>query len=297
MEATFERSVERHMAMLRERSLREIEAETTAKRLAWLEDRAERLRSARVTPRLLFETLFFEYMGLSRADLPVISESEEQITWSSVNSCPTLEACRRIGLDTRTVCKGAYERSTQAFLSWFDPRFRFIRNYGEIRPWSNHCREQIVRLDFERVMRHAIEQACASRASGNKGYGAAVMLGERLLSCRHDTASTERDPSLHAEVNAVRDAIRTLGSTDLSGAVLISTCEPCPMCSSLAVWANLSSIVFGASIEKTAALGKARILVNAREIVERSPVSVEVVGGVLEEECLTLYRENLSRRG
>lgn len=296
MDVEFERSVERHATMLRERSLREIEAATTAKRLDWLEHRTHRLRAAHVTPRLLFETLFFEYMGLSRTDLPVVSESEEQITWSSVNACPTLEACRRIGLDTRTVCKGAYERSTQAFLSWFDPRFRFIRDYGEIRPWSSHCREQIVRLDFERVMRHAIEEARASRASGNKGYGAAVVLGERLLSCRHDTASTERDPSLHAEVNAVRDAIRAVGSTDLSGAVLISTCEPCPMCSSLAVWANLSGIVFGASIEKTAALGKARILVSAHQIVERSPVSVEVVGGLLEEECLTLYREDLNRR-
>ncbi len=289
MHGSFERSVERHVTMLRERSLREIEAATTAKRLDWLKGHADLPRSTPVAPRLLFETLFFKYMGLARADLPVVSESDEQITWSSVNACPTLEACSRTGLDTRVVCKGAYERSTQAFLSWFDPRFRFIRDYDEIRPRANHCRERIIRVDFERVMRLAIERARASRASGNKGYGAAVVLGERLLSCRHDTAVSERDPSLHAEVNAVRDASRALGSADLSGAVLLSTCEPCPMCSSLAVWANLSAIVFGASIEKTAALGKARILVPAREIVDRSPVSVEVVGGVLEEECLALY--------
>ena len=142
--------------MLRERSLRELEAETTAKRMGWLEGRADFLRSASITPRLLFETLFFEYMGLTRADLPVVSESGEQITWLSRNPCPTLEACTRAGLDTRTVCKGAYERPTQAFLSWFDPRFRFIRDYGEIRPWSNHCREQIsIALYSERVRREA----------------------------------------------------------------------------------------------------------------------------------------------
>jgi tRNA(Arg) A34 adenosine deaminase TadA len=229
-------------------------------------------------------------MELAREDLPVLSESEAEITWSSVNPCPTLEACLRAGLDTRTVCKGAYERSTQAFLSWFDPRFRFLRDYGEIRPWSRHCKERIVRVDFARVMRDAIEQARASRRSGNKGYGAAVVLGERILSCRHDTAASQGDPSLHAELNAVRDAVRALGSADLSSAVLVSTCEPCPMCSSLAVWANLGAIVFGASIEETARLGKARIRISAREIVERSPVSIEVVGGVLEEECLELYR-------
>jgi tRNA(adenine34) deaminase len=284
MDADFAHSVERHVAMLRGRSLREIEAETTAKRLDWLGRHGDRFRSTPATPRLLFETLFFEYMGLPRADLPVVSESEEQITWSSVNPCPTLEACARLGLDTRRVCKGAYQRSTQAFLSWFDPRFRFIRDYGDIRPRSSHCRERIVRVDLDGAMRAAIAQARASRASGDKGYGAAVVLGERLLACRHDTAGSERDPSLHAEVNAVREAIRVLGPDDLS------TCEPCPMCAALAVWANLGGIVFGASIEQTAALGKARIQVPAREIVARSPVSVEVVGGVLEEECLALYR-------
>jgi tRNA(adenine34) deaminase len=288
MHAKFERSVDRRLRALRERSLAEIDAATAAKRLGWLRARPD-LRSSAATPRRLYEILFFEYMGLAPAELPVLSESEHQITWSSVNACPTLEACARTGMDTRIVCKGACERSTQAFLSWFDPRFRFIRDYQRIRPWSHGCREAIVRVDFERVMGRAIEQARASRRSGNKGYGAAVVLGETVLSCRHDTAASEGDPSLHAEVNAVRDAVRARRSADLSGGVLISTCEPCPMCSSLAVWANLSAIVFGASIDETAALGKARILVSAREIVGRSPVSIEVVAGVLRAECLRLY--------
>ncbi len=285
----FERSVERRMADLRERSLREIDADTAARRLSWLEARPA-LRSDHLTPRRLFEILFLEYMGLGREDLPVLSESDEEITWSSRNPCPTLEACGRLGLSTAAVCKGAYERSTQAFLSWFDPRFRFLRDYGEIRPRAAGCRERIVRVDVEGAMRLAIDQARASRRGGNKGYGAAVVLGERVLSHRHDTASSERDPSLHAEMSAVREACRVLGTADLSGCVLVSTCEPCPMCSSLAVWANLGAVFFGASIEGTAALGKARIRVPAREIAARSPIRLEVVGGILEEECLELYR-------
>ncbi len=287
--ADFERSVERRMAALRDRSLREIEAETAARRLAWLEARPE-LRAAPVSPRRLFELLFLEYMGLRGEDLPVLSESATELTWSSRNPCPTLEACVRTGLSTATVCKGAYQRSTQAFLSWFDPRFRFLRDYAELRPRAAGCRERIVRMDVEGVMRMALEQARASRRSGNKGYGAAVVLGERVIACRHDTAAAERDPSLHAELNAIRDAARALGTADLSGCVLVSTCEPCPMCASLAVWANLGAVFHGASIEATAALGKARIRVPAREIAERSPVRLEVVGGVLEEECLELYR-------
>ncbi len=285
----FERSVERRVAALGQRSLRELDAETAARRLAWLAERPG-LRAAPPTPRRLFELLFLEYMGLSPADLPVLSESEAELTWSSRNPCPTLEACARTGRSTAVVCKGAFERSTQAFLSWFDPRFRFLRDYGELRPRAAGCKERIVRLDLEGAMRLALEQARASRRAGNKGYGAAVVLGERVLSSRHDTASSERDPSLHAEVNAVRDAARVLGTADLSGAVLVSTCEPCPMCSSLAVWANLGGVFYGASIEATAALGKARIRIPAQEVADRSPVRLEVVGGVLEEECLALYR-------
>ncbi|HET6438596.1 MAG TPA: nucleoside deaminase [Anaeromyxobacter sp.] len=286
----FERSVERRLLELRRQSLSEIEAETTARRLAWLEGQRDRLLAAPLSPRRAFELLFLEYMGLASADLPVLSESDAEITWSSKNPCVTLEACRRAGLDTRVVCKGAYQRSTQAFLSFFDPCLRFLRDYREMRPHAVGCRERIVRIDVEGLMRQALGEARASLGAGNKGYGAAVALGERLLAVRHDTAAAERDPSLHAEVNAVRDAARALGSADLTGCVLVSTCEPCPMCSSLAVWAELGAVFFGASIEATAALGKGRIRISAREIAQRSPVRLEVVGGILEEECLALYR-------
>jgi hypothetical protein len=112
----FERSVQRRVEALRRRSLREIDAETAGRRLAWLEARPE-LRSVPATPRRLFEVLFLEYMGLSREDLPVLSETEAEITWFSRNPCPTLEACARTGLDTAVVCKGATFRSTQTFLS------------------------------------------------------------------------------------------------------------------------------------------------------------------------------------
>jgi len=59
--------------------------------------------------------------------------------------------------------------------------------------------------------------------------------------------------------------------------ILFSTCEPCPMCSSLAVWANLTSIVYGVSIEETVQMGKSRIQVRAKEIVGQSPVMIEVI--------------------
>ena len=61
------------------------------------------------------------------------------------------------------------------------------------------------------------------------------------------------------------------------------------MCSSLAVWANLTSIVYGMSIEETAGLGKSKIQVSSTEIAEKSPAMLEVIGDVLKDECKSLY--------
>jgi tRNA(Arg) A34 adenosine deaminase TadA len=140
-------------------------------------------------------------------------------------------------------------------------------------------------------MEQAVEEATLSRARGNKGYGAVVVLGDEVLAKTHDTATSEGDPSLHAEFKAIREAIATVGSNDLCGAMLYSTCEPCPMCAGLAVWSNLTSIVYGASIADTARMGRSRILVGAAEIAERAPTVLEVIGGVLKDRCNALYSD------
>jgi len=289
--SSLEARITDHVEELRTRPYRELEAASAHRRLAWLEQRSHRLRlPGPVSPRHVFEVLFFDKMGLGPEDLPIAFETESEIVWLSRNPCPTLEACSRLGLDTRRVCRAVNEKSTQAFVSWFDPRLRFLRDYQQIRPHASHCKERIVRVDFEAMMRQAVGWARRSRHSGNKGYGAVVALGNDVLAAAHDTACSEGDPSRHAETNAIREAVRRSGTSDLSGAVLFASCEPCPMCASLAVWANLSTVVFGASIEETARLGKARIRVTAAEIARQAPTLMEVIGGVLREDCLELYR-------
>ncbi len=267
-----------------------IEREVAEKRIAWFK---QNLRDTDgrgfAFPRNAFELLFFNYMGLSEKELPIVNETATRIEWLSKNKCPTLEACRSLGMDTRQVCRAVYEKSTQALVSQLDPQLRFLRSYEDIRPHAEHCREMIVRVEFEEMMAIAIEEAKAARQVVNKGYGALVAIGDRIIGKAHDTATTEKDPSLHAELNAIRQAVRTLNDTDLSGAIEFCTCEPCPMCSSLAVWANLTTIVYGISIQETAQLGKSRIQVNSTEIVEKSPVMLEIIGSILKDECESLY--------
>jgi tRNA(adenine34) deaminase len=138
-------------------------------------------------------------------------------------------------------------------------------------------------------MRDAIHEALLAKAEGNKGYGCLLLMGDQVLARTHDTAVTTGDPSLHAEHSAILEATRRRGSADLAGSLLVSTCEPCPMCTGLAVWAGVTTIVYGSSIPATAAMGRTRIMVTAAEIAERSPHVLEVIGGVLREECDPLY--------
>jgi tRNA(Arg) A34 adenosine deaminase TadA len=287
----YNRQLDRQIRRLETQSLPDIERETALKRKRWLEDNRSLIPPANLAnPREAFELLFFTYMDLAPGDLMIVSEDEVHITWLSLNPCPTLDACKALGLDTRKVCRQAYEKSTQAFLSMIDPQLRFIRSYEKIRPYAEACLETIRRVDFEGMMRIAINEAQTSRREGNKGYGAVIAKGNQALARAHDLASVMKDPSLHAEVNAIRAAVRKTGDADLCGSVLFSTCEPCPMCSSLAVWANLSAICFGASIEETARIGKSRIHISAIEVVKQSPVMMEIIPGILADECLELYR-------
>lgn len=73
-----------------------------------------------------------------------------------------------------------------------------------------------------------------------------------LVSQAYDTVMREGDPTNHAEINAIRQAARKLQRLSLSGHVLYSTCEPCPMCMSACIWAELEAVVFGASTMEAA---------------------------------------------
>jgi len=289
MKDDFEAKVRQQVDRLKKSPFQTIERQVAEKRIKWFQQHYPSGYPHNPSPRRAFELLFFDYMGLNKDDLPIISESDTEIEWLSLNSCPTLEACIANGQDTRQVCRAAYEKSTQALVSQLDPQLRFLRSYEEIRPYAAQCREKIVHVDFQKMMSFAVKEAKKSLEEGNKGYGAVIVIGNQIAAASHDTTATRKDPSLHAEVNAIRLAVKNLGDTNLSGAILFSTCEPCPMCSSLAVWANITSIVYGISIQETAKLGKSRIDISAKEIIEKSPVMIEIIGDVLKDKCKDLY--------
>ncbi len=78
-------------------------------------------------------------------------------------------------------------------------------------------------------------------------FGAVVVLGGQILSSAGNSVTRDNDPSAHAEVNALRAACRKVGSPHIEGAVLYSSCEPCPMCYATAYWARVGKIFYAAS--------------------------------------------------
>lgn len=137
-------------------------------------------------------------------------------------------------------------------------------------------------------MKVALQEARISLREGNKGFGAVLSKAGSVIAQSHDTAEKENDPTAHAEMNLVRAASRILGR-DLTGCVVVSTHEPCPMCSGALIWARVSEIAYGVSIEQSRRKGMTMIGTSCEEIVRAAPWKVTVTSGVLEGECSRLY--------
>lgn len=109
----------------------------------------------------------------------------------------------------------------------------------------------------EAIVLSAMACRCAKAGEAPIGgpFGAVIYKdGKKVAgSCNHVLANN--DPSAHGEVSAIREACSVLGTWDLSGCVLYTSCEPCPMCLMTAMWANISKIYFAATREDAAAIG------------------------------------------
>jgi len=98
-------------------------------------------------------------------------------------------------------------------------------------------------------MRQAIQLMCQAGVVDKTGgpFGAVVVRDGKVLAASGNSVMRDNDPSAHAEVNAIRIACRAVGSPNIPGAVLYSSCEPCPMCYATAYWARVSKIFYAAS--------------------------------------------------
>lgn len=122
-----------------------------------------------------------------------------------------------------------------------------------LRPRSAHgeAADEIVQPDRPEpraFIERAFELRRQAEASGDQPYGAVVVKDDRIVGQSQSRVVLDRDPTAHAEMAAIRDAARRLGSRDLSGCRLYSSSRPCPMCEAAASWAGIERLSFGRKV-------------------------------------------------
>lgn len=136
-----------------------------------------------------------------------------------------------------------------------------------------------------RWMQLALEQARRAADMGELPIGAVVVRGGQVLGRGHNTTETDRDPTGHAELHALRQAAAALGDWRLGGCTLYVTLEPCPMCFGGALSAHLPRVVYGATNYREGALGGVQNLQ-----LHPWKRGLEVRGGVLAAEARQLLK-------
>ncbi|MFI6869402.1 nucleoside deaminase [Nocardia sp. NPDC050406] len=110
--------------------------------------------------------------------------------------------------------------------------------------------------ELERAwMDEAIKLATDSVSKGGGPFGALIAKDGEIVAIGHNRVTSTLDPTAHGEVSAMRAACQQLGTFSLEGCVLITSCEPCPMCLSSALWARVDRIVYAADRNDAAVAG------------------------------------------
>jgi tRNA(adenine34) deaminase len=148
---------------------------------------------------------------------------------------------------------------------------------------------------FEPAMRLALGHAAGPPGEDDTE----VPVGAVVLDSAGAVAGTGRnrqeadsDPTAHAEIVAIRQAAKALGRWRLDSCTLVVTLEPCTMCAGAVTAARLGRLVYGAADPRAGAAGSLWDVLRDRRLSPR----VEVIGGILEDECAELLREFFGRR-
>jgi tRNA(adenine34) deaminase len=142
------------------------------------------------------------------------------------------------------------------------------------------------------LMRRALDQAECALEHGDVPIGAVVARGDEVIAAAHNERERRRDPTAHAEILALREAARVLGSWRVLDATLAVTLEPCAMCAGAIVLARVPRVVYGADDPKAGACGSVLDVLADPRLNHRP----ECVGGVLAEQCSRVLSDFFAAR-
>jgi len=141
-------------------------------------------------------------------------------------------------------------------------------------------------------MQVALEEAQCAFDEGEVPVGAVVVLGEQIVGRGHNQTERSGQPFEHAEMRALWEATRAVGSHALEQAVLYCTVEPCVMCIGAVILARLPRVVFGVREPRTGACESIFAIPNEPRLMQR----IAVIGGIEESRCRDLMQRFFAQR-
>ena len=143
-------------------------------------------------------------------------------------------------------------------------------------------------MNYQSLMQQAIAIAQEVKSSSDVPVGALIVNESgKILSTGKNEREKDCDPTAHAEIVAIRKASEKIGSWRLDDLTLIVTLEPCVMCAGAILQSRIKRLVFGAFDQKAGAVGSSLDVIRDARALSK----VEVVSGVLEEECAKLLTD------
>ncbi|MBR2546751.1 MAG: tRNA adenosine(34) deaminase TadA [Eubacterium sp.] len=139
----------------------------------------------------------------------------------------------------------------------------------------------------EYYMREALKEARTAFDLGEVPVGCVIVRDGRIIARGHNLTETEKDPTVHAEMNAIREASKALGGWRLPGCSAYVTCEPCPMCAGAMVWARIEELYIGADDPKAGACGSVMNVASNPDLNHM----IKVERGILKDECSAMLKE------
>ena len=138
-------------------------------------------------------------------------------------------------------------------------------------------------------MKAAIAEARKGIRAGHGGpFGAVIVKDGVIIAKGHNQVVKNNDPTCHGEIMAIHKACKVLGTFDLKGCEIYTTGEPCPMCLSAILWANIDKIYYGCNIDDTELIGfRDKRFYEMQEPGKRE----ELIHELDRKACLKLYKE------
>ncbi len=140
----------------------------------------------------------------------------------------------------------------------------------------------------KKIMQRIIDLAKEKHKEGGHAVAAIIVKDDEIISEAFTTINRDQDPTCHAEINAIKLAAKKLNSKVLENCYLYSTFEPCPMCTSAAIWARMKGIIYGASMEDETEKCPQRVKIRCSKVIESGTPKLELYQNFMRDECKKL---------